>query len=165
MGVEDAGGGHTSARPSPTIQEVLMPHHVARRRTVPLRIVAALLCLGVAAVHIVDQGGIPGTKTPGYVQAMYYALELGGVLTAITLLVPRFTARWGFALGIGISPIVGYVLSRSTGLPNYTDDIGNWFEPLGVAGLVVETVLVVACLGMLGFARRRLDDYRAVVQL
>lgn len=142
-----------------------MPHHVARRRTVPLRIVAALLCLGVAAIHIVDQGGIPGTKTPGYVQTMYYALEIGGALIAITLLVPRFTARWGFALGIGVGPIVGYVLSRSTGLPNYSDDIGNWSEPLGVASLAVEALLVATCFGALGFARRRLDAYRAVVQL
>jgi hypothetical protein len=145
--------------------EIHMPHHVARRRTMPLRIVAAILCLGVAAIHVIDQGGIPGTKTPGYVQAMYYALELGGALVAITLLVPRFTARWGFALGIGIGPIVGYVLSRSTGLPNYTDDVGNWSEPLGVASLLVETLLVVTCLGALGFARRRLNTYRAVVQL
>ena len=27
----------------------------------------------------IDQKGLPGTKTPGYLQGLYYALELGAV--------------------------------------------------------------------------------------
>jgi hypothetical protein len=38
--------------------------------------------------------------------------------------------------------VLGYVLSRGPGLPNYTDDIRNWAEPLGVASLAVETALL-----------------------
>ena len=30
------------------------------------------------------------------------------------------------------------MLSRTTGLPNAMDDIGNWTEPLGLASLFVE---------------------------
>jgi len=41
------------------------------------------------------------------------------------------------------------VLSRTTGLPNATDDIGNWTEPLGLASLVVEGCVVAVALGAL----------------
>jgi hypothetical protein len=48
---------------------------------------------------------------------------------------------------------VGYVLSRGPGLPGYTDDIGNWAEPLGVLSLVVEGVLLLLALAMLATPR------------
>ena len=50
-------------------------------------------------------------------------------------------------------PFIGYVLSRSTGLPGDTGDIGNWTEPLGLASLYVEAC--VFALGRYGLARFR----------
>ena len=38
--------------------------------------------------------------------------------------------------------LIGYVLSRTSGLPGFTDDIGEWSEPLGLASLVFEGLLV-----------------------
>ena len=43
------------------------------------RATAALLCLGVSVVHVIDQGGVPGSKDPAYVGAGYYVLEIAGV--------------------------------------------------------------------------------------
>jgi hypothetical protein len=40
----------------------------------------------VAAVHVIDQGGLPGSKGPEYVQIMYYALEVAGIVVAALLL-------------------------------------------------------------------------------
>jgi hypothetical protein len=117
----------------------------------------------VTAIHIVDQGGLPGSKTPGYVQGLYYALELGGVLTAAALLASRGRNRWALALSIAIGPIVGYVLSRGPGLPNYTDDVGNWTEPLGVISLVVEGSLLLVAATALGFSVHRERVYRREV--
>jgi hypothetical protein len=125
-----------------------------------LSLLAAALCLGVTAVHIVDQGGLPGSKTPGYVQGLYYALEIGGVMTAAALLASRGRNRWALALSVAIGPIVGYVLSRGPGLPNYTDDVGNWTEPLGVISLVVEGTLLVTAATALGWTVRRERAYR-----
>ena len=45
--------------------------------------------------------------------------------------------------------IVGYVLSRTTGLPQSSDDIGNWSEPLGMASLFVEGSLVALASAVL----------------
>jgi hypothetical protein len=129
-----------------------------------LRLLGALLCLGVAAIHIIDQGGFPGTKDPGYVQVLYYALEFGGVLTAVALLAPRYRVRWMLALSVAVGPIVGYILSRGPGLPNYTDDVGNWGETLGVIALAVETALLLTAMTALGVIRRRERSYRHVME-
>jgi hypothetical protein len=106
-------------------------------------------CLAVVAIHVIDQGGIPGSKSPEYVQGLYYILEAGGVFCAFLLLINQAWLGWLLSLWVATGPIVGYVLSRGPGLPFYTDDIGNWTEPLGVASLVVESALLVlsaACL-------------------
>jgi hypothetical protein len=54
---------------------------------------------------------------------------------------------------VAAGPILGYVLSRGPGLPNYGDDIGNWTEPLGVLSLVVEGVLLILSATILGATR------------
>lgn len=107
------------------------------------RLVGVVGCLAVAAIHVIDQGGVPGTKGPEYVQLLYYALEVAGVLVAALLLTKHARVGWLLSLGVAAGPIVGYVLSRGPGLPNYTDDIGYWGEPLGVVSLVVEGILLI----------------------
>ena len=130
------------------------PGHAAGSSLVA-RTVGVVGCLGVAAVHVIDQGGVPGTKGPEYVQIMYYALEVVGVVTAVLLLANQ--ARWGWFLTLGVAagPIVGYVLSRGPGLPDYTDDIGNWTEPLGVISLIVEGILLILAATSLAASRPR----------
>jgi hypothetical protein len=39
-------------------------------------------------------------------------------------------------------------------MPDYSDDIGNWAEPLGVISLVVEGVLLVVAARALTVSRR-----------
>jgi hypothetical protein len=120
-----------------------------------LRMLGIIGCLAVAAIHVIDQGGLPGTKDPQYVQIMYYALEAAGVVAAALLLTRQARSGWLLALGVAAGPIVGYVLSRGPGLPNYTDDVGNWTEPLGVVSLVVEGVLfILAAVALLAGSRR-----------
>jgi hypothetical protein len=113
------------------------------------RAAGSVSCLAVVAIHIIDQGGIPGSKNPQYVQGLYYVLEAAGVFTAFLLLINQAWLGWFLSLWVATGPIVGYVLSRGPGLPFYTNDIGNWMEPLGVVSLAVEGVLMMlaaACL-------------------
>lgn len=123
--------------------------------SVILRAVGALGCLAIAAIHIIDQGGVPGAKDPEYVQILYYLLEVAGVLAA-GLLLTNFAKRgWILSLGVAAGPILGYVLSRGPGLPDYRDDIGNWAEPLGVLSLVVEGILLaITAATILGTSRQ-----------
>ncbi|MHA6758030.1 hypothetical protein [Streptacidiphilus sp. PAMC 29251] len=117
---------------------------------------AAVLCLAVSWIHIQDQGGFAGSKSPGYVGVGYYLLEAAGVLGALLLLVGGRllpTLGWPLAAGVALGPLVGFVLSRGPGLPDYSDDRGNWTEPLGLISVVVEGVLLVLALLALRAAR------------
>ncbi|MCC9309544.1 hypothetical protein LN042_21100 [Kitasatospora sp. RB6PN24] len=121
---------------------------------------AALLCLAVVWIHVQDQGGFPGSKSPRYVGIGYYLLEVGGVLAAAVLVgyaarpLARSALPWLLAGGIAAGPLIGYLLSRGPGLPAYTDDRGNWTEPLGLAGLAVEATLLAVTAVALRLHRR-----------
>lgn len=122
-----------------------------------LRLLGALLALAVVVIHVKDQGGFPGDKTPPYVGIGYYLLEAVGVVLAFALVtgLGRHTVKvWLLTLGVAVGPLLGFVLSRGPGLPDYTDDRGNWTEPIGVASLVVEGALALVTLTVLARSRR-----------
>ena len=50
--------------------------------------------------------------------------------------------------------LIGFILSRTIGLPSATDDIGNWKEGLGLASMFVETGVVLLSAYALSLARR-----------
>jgi len=123
------------------------------------RLAGAALALAVAGIHIADQGGFPGSKTPDYVGVGYYLLEGVSVLTAAALLLPPASrlraAAWTIAATfVSAGPLLGYGLSRGPGLPDYDDDLGNWTEPLGVLSLLVESALLALSVTVLIAARR-----------
>lgn len=126
-----------------------------------LRVLGAVLCVVVAAIHVIDQGGIIGSKVPGYVAAGYWVLEVVGLLIAAPMVLTRSRWTWFVAAGVAAGPFLGYVLSRGPGLPDYTDDKGNWFEPLGVSSLVAEAALfVLAAVQFVRDTRRRTRHLR-----
>lgn len=138
-----------SSRPDRTMAPAGLTSPSTLRVPVALAAVAAVLCVAVALIHLIDQGGMPGSKDPSYIGIGYYLLEISAVIVALLLLAPRTRGSllvWSVAFFAGLGPIVGYCLSRGPGLPNYADDRGNWTEPLGVVGLVVEAVLLVVSL-------------------
>ncbi|MEZ0090948.1 hypothetical protein [Streptacidiphilus sp. EB129] len=113
----------------------------------------AILCLAVAWIHVQDQGGFPGNKTPGYVGMGYYALEFTGIVCSLIITARgRFSTHpivWLTAAGVALGPLLGYILSRGPGLPGYTDDRGNWSEPLGMVSIGVEVLLLCIALSLL----------------
>jgi hypothetical protein len=126
--------------------------------TVPVitvRIAGAMLALTIAAVHIADQGGVTAFTSPDWIGWGYRIIEVGGVLTALTLLLPlqaRLAPAWaGWAAGVllGIGPFVAYVLSRTVGVPGDPGDVGNWGYWVGTVSLFVEAALVVISVSML----------------
>ncbi|MBV9160657.1 MAG: hypothetical protein JO281_03665 [Pseudonocardiales bacterium] len=115
----------------------------ATSNSVVARIIGIVGCLAVAMIHIIDQGGLLGSKNPEYVQILYYLLEAASIVTAALLLARDTRLGWLLSLGVATGPIAGYVLSRGPGLPDYYDDVGNWTEPLGVISLIVEGLLLI----------------------
>lgn len=128
--------------------------HSRAGTSVILRALGIVGCLAVAAIHVIDQGGVPGLKDPEYVQILYYLLEAAGLVAAALLLTNYARRGWVLSLGVAAGPIIGYVLSRGPGLPDYSDDIGNWAEPLGILSLVVEGTLLILAATILAASRR-----------
>ncbi|MFB7593842.1 hypothetical protein [Streptomyces sp. NPDC056160] len=135
-----------------------MPEHAATapETTWAARVAGALLCLAVAAIHVVDQGGVTTTRDPYYVGVAYHVLEIVAVVTAVLLLLRLVRPGWLLATGVAVGPLLGYVFSRSSGLPDYSDDIGNWTETLGLVSLAVEgALLLLAAPAFVRSLRRR----------
>jgi hypothetical protein len=116
------------------------------------RFVAGAGFLGIALIHGLD---LPGKleETP-YLGVLYIVLIAACVgLTALAAF--RWSDRlWALGALVAASPLAGYVLTRTVGLPGARDDIGNWKEPLGIASIVVEVITLAVCLAAARFARR-----------
>jgi hypothetical protein len=95
--------------------------------------------LGIAMIHFVD---LPKTwKEKPLIGALFLVLIVGCVLAAGMLVkIPR--RGWQAAGVLGALALGSYAVSRTWGLPTSTNDIGNWTEPLGLAALFVEGMVV-----------------------
>jgi hypothetical protein len=123
---------------------------------ISIALVGALLALAVAAVHVADQGSITALNSPHWIGWGYRLIEVGGVLTAIALLVGR-PAWLGWAAGVllGAGPFIAYVASRSIGVPGDHPDVGNWGDWVGTVSLFIEAALIVLSVSMLLALRHR----------
>lgn len=111
------------------------------------RTVAIGALVAIALVHVLQ---LPEAFAEiGYLGALFIAaltacLVLGAVLTRTS-----DNRAWVAAGGLAALILACYVISRSIGLPGFTDDIGEWSEPLGLASMVVEGLLVVLAAAVL----------------
>ena len=100
---------------------------------------------GIAVIHAVD--GVGKWSETRYIFWMYMALIVAAVVTAAGVLFSH-SPRWLLAAaGLAASVFAGYVINRTVGLPQATDDIGNWTEPLGLASLLVEGFVIAIAVG------------------
>ncbi len=153
----------------------------ARRPEFAVRFAGALLAVAIAAVHVADQGGITAMASPAWIGWGYRLIEAGGILTAMVLLLPgaarpgparlgqvraagrRLGPAWlgpaslGWVAGVllGAGPFLGYIASRTVGVPGDPGDVGNWGYWVGTVSLLVEAALVMLSVSMLLAARQR----------
>ena len=115
---------------------------VRRSRRVDLPIFEALTILGligIAWIHLLDLGD-KMEETP-YLGVAYIGL-IAGCIAAVVLLARGDRRGFLLAGGLAGATFIGYCLSRTTGLPAATDDIGNWTETLGIWSLIAEGAVV-----------------------
>ena len=105
--------------------------------TTTMRSNALMLGLaGIIAVHVMD---LPGK----FSEVPYIGLMYLGVIVAAGFLMHRIMTRpsridFAAAAALAAAVMIGYAVNRTVGMPGAMDDIGNWFEPLGLLSLVVE---------------------------
>jgi hypothetical protein len=122
----------------------------------PIRVAGALLALAVAVIHVADQGGVTAFNSPDWLGWAYRLIEGGGIATALALLLPR--PAWpGWAAGalLAAGPFIGYLASRTAGVPGDPGDVGNWGDGVGTVSLFLEAALFVLSATMLLAVRGR----------
>jgi len=122
----------------------------AIRDSVRDRIARTVAVIGLAAFALIHLLDLPGTMagTP-YIGWMYIGLIVSAIGLAAALMRTSDTRVWTAATGLVTSVMLGYVLSRTTGLPQSSDDIGNWGQPLGIEMLFVGGSLLALSSGVL----------------
>jgi len=75
-----------------------------------------------------------------YLGLMFIANGIAAVVVAAGIY--RGAALWGWGLGalIAAGAFVGYVISRTVGLPGM--EVEQWLQPLGILSLVVELIFM-----------------------
>ena len=108
------------------------------------------ICSWLAIASIVATGLIHAIEAPGsFGEAAYkgwlFALNgVGALVAACGISHGKSRVGWNLGLLIAAGSLVGYVASRTVGLPGIPAEPEARLEPLGVASLVAE-VLFVAC--------------------
>ena len=104
------------------------------------RAVAVVGLAGVALIHVLDAHDT-FVEAP-YKGWLYVGLIAGTLITAAVLLRRDDARAWVAAALFPAGAFAAFVVSRTVGLPQGADDIGNWWEPLGLASLFVEAAVV-----------------------
>ena len=106
----------------------------------------------IALIHLLDFDS--KWHETRYLAVAYLALIAACLVAATLLLFGRNRAGWLLAAGCALAPMVAYTLSRTTGLPSSSDDIGNWLESIGLASMFVEGFVVLLAGAALGSGAR-----------
>lgn len=72
----------------------------------------------------------------------YMAVIFAFVPVALLLLHSASPLAWMVAAGVAAGPFLGYLWSRTIGLPGDAPDIGNWLCTFGMAALLVQASLL-----------------------
>jgi hypothetical protein len=110
-------------------------------RHTSLRALGFVGMLGIALIHLLDVVG-KIQETP-YLGVMYIALMVASVAVAFFLLHTGSVLAWATGGLLAVLTLIGFILSRTSGLPSATGDIGNWTEPLGLASMFVEGAVIL----------------------
>jgi hypothetical protein len=126
------------------------PH---RSRPPVLATSAALASIGEAVAHVPVVE--PHLVEAPYLGVGFVLVTVAGFYLALRLVVDPDELVW-FATGVvAVLALLGYLLSRTVGLPQIGDDVGAWADPLGITAVACEVLMVVATGGhFLARARR-----------
>ena len=127
-------------------------HHTPYRHLAAdpaVRAVAAIGLIAVGIIHALEiQGQLDGAV---WLTAGFAALTIIAPIGALWLLARPAPLAWASGGLICLSAALGYILTRSVGLPGDPQDIGNWLEPLGLVALITEWIVVIlAVLALAG---------------
>jgi hypothetical protein len=113
-----------------------------RNPSYSLKIVAVIAIVATGLIHLMTARDAFGDAT--YKGVLFVANGVGALVAAVGVYHDR--DDWGWLLGALVAggAFLGYVLSRTVGLPGLPAEPDAWLEPLGVASLLAELVFLIA---------------------
>ncbi len=112
--------------------------------TVKWLAIAAILATGL--IHVVEARDAFGDAT--YKGLLFIGNGVGALAAAIGIYRDQRALGWLLGLLVAEGSILAYVSSRTIGLPGIPAEPNAWFEPMGVASLLCETLFVILFIVM-----------------
>lgn len=104
---------------------------------------------GIAAIHALQ---LPEAfRDAGYLGGLFVAAAVASVVLAAVIARMADSRAVDAAGALAGLILLGYLISRIFGLPSFTDDVGEWTEPLGLLSMVAEGLLI--CLAAVSHVR------------
>lgn len=124
-------------------------HSDSARRSTPLSVVDVVGIAGLGAIIAIHTSELSGKVQETAYLGFGYMLLIAACVTAIVMIAQRDSRGWGLAGLAAASAIVGFVLTRTTGLPGANGDIGNWGETLGIWSVSAEALVSMLTIAAL----------------
>jgi hypothetical protein len=105
-------------------------------------------CAAISAAAHVPVVGAHLHEAP-YMGEEFIVLIIGCLLIALAGLIGDTAAVYLMAVITCGLAITGYILTRIIAFPALADDVGNWFEPLGVVSILAESATVAVAVAAL----------------
>jgi hypothetical protein len=77
-----------------------------------------------------------------YVGWLFIALSIVCIALAIAILFVDNVGVWVLSGAVCFAAVVAFLASRTVGLPQIRDDVGNWTDPLGIPAVASEVLMV-----------------------
>jgi hypothetical protein len=137
-----------------TVAELNREHpFLMARLSLPQRWTLALAAVVAAVAHVPVIA--PHLDEAPYMGTLFIVLTAACLVLAAAVLVRDTAAVYSLSvLTCGLA-ILGYAATRLVAFPMLADDVGNWWEPLGIVSIVSEAVVVAAAVSALMTLRRR----------
>jgi hypothetical protein len=102
--------------------------------------IGIVLVLATGLIHLIE--GPENYEEVAYKGVLFFLNALGAIIAALGIY--RGEKLWGWSLGLLVTggALLLYIVSRTVGLPGLEVD-DEWFEPMGLASLVVEGLFVL----------------------
>lgn len=106
-----------------------------------MRVAGIIVVVIMGAIHVFEAPEY--FEFAAYLGGLFVANAVGSLVAAIGMARNLFAA-WSLAALIAAATFAAYIVSRTAGLPGLpAEERSEFFEPLGIASLVVEAAVVV----------------------
>ncbi|MFL6025040.1 MAG: hypothetical protein ACJ72O_16990 [Marmoricola sp.] len=105
-------------------------------------VVAAIAVAAVAHIPVIA----PHLEEAPYMGVLFIALT--AVCLGLGAVIAASGPRWAYQASAAVcgAAVVAYAATRLVAFPQLADDVGNWFEPLGVVSVLSESLVVALAL-------------------